>query len=121
MMLDIEIYIHLLQLSTNTEPPVMIVDPKDDVVMKSYISEDIHLQCELSRSSGKVQWFKDGQEVEESDNIQLASEGPYRRLTILRGSAEDEGEYVCKTDGDSVFFQLEVTGVCTLLVLLYSY
>ncbi|KAG7234562.1 hypothetical protein INR49_004464 [Caranx melampygus] len=91
------------------EPPVMIVDPKDDVVIKSYISEDIHLQCELSRSSGKVQWFKDGQEVEESDNIQLTSEGPYRRLTISRGSVEDEGEYVCKTDGDSVFFQLEVT------------
>ncbi|KAG7234398.1 hypothetical protein INR49_004815 [Caranx melampygus] len=72
------------------EPPVMIVDPKDDVVIKSYISEDIHLQCELSRSSGKVQWFKDGQEVEESDNIQLTSEGPYRRLTISRGSVEDE-------------------------------
>ncbi|XP_023276058.1 obscurin-like protein 1 [Seriola lalandi dorsalis] len=91
------------------EPPVMIVEPKDDVVMKSYISEEIHLQCELSRSSGKVQWFKDGQEVEESNNIQVISEGPYRRLTILCGSVEDEGEYVCKTDGDSVFFQLNVT------------
>ncbi|GLD63419.1 obscurin-like protein 1, partial [Lates japonicus] len=91
------------------EPPVMIVEPKDDVVMESYISEEIHLQCELSRSSGKVQWFKDGQEVEESDNIQLISEGPYRRLTIPCGSVEDGGEYVCKTDGDSVFFQLTVT------------
>lgn len=99
----------------------MIVEPKDDVVMESYISEEIHLQCELSRSSGKVQWFKDGQEVEESDNIQLISEGPYRRLTIPCGSVEDGGEYVCKTDGDSVFFQLTVTGLYSLLVLLYSY
>ncbi|XP_053272939.1 obscurin-like protein 1a [Pleuronectes platessa] len=91
------------------EPPVMIVEPKDDVVMESYISEEIHLQCELSRSGGKVQWFKDGQEVEESSNIHLLTEGPYRRLTVLCGSVEDGGEYVCKTDGDSVFFQLIVT------------
>ncbi|XP_040888099.1 obscurin-like protein 1a isoform X1 [Toxotes jaculatrix] len=91
------------------EPPVMIVEPKDDVVMESYISVEINLQCELSRSSGKVQWFKDGQEVENGDNIQLISEGPYRRLTIFCGAVEDGGEYVCKTDGDSVFFQLTVT------------
>ncbi|XP_034467642.1 obscurin-like protein 1a [Hippoglossus hippoglossus] len=90
------------------EPPVMIVEPKDDVVMESYISEEIHLQCELSRSGGKVQWFKDGQEVEASDHIQLLTEGPYRRLTVLCGSVEDGGEYVCKSDGDSVFFQLTV-------------
>ncbi|XP_070786390.1 obscurin-like protein 1a [Enoplosus armatus] len=90
------------------EPPVMIVEPKDDIVMESYISEEIRLQCELSRSSGKVRWSKDGQVVEERDNVQLISEGPYRRLTILNGSVEDCGEYVCETDGDSVFFQLIV-------------
>lgn len=100
----------LLPLTTNTEPPVMIVEPKDDIVMESYISEEIRLQCELSRSSGKVRWFKDGQRVEESDNVQLISEGPYRILTILSGSLEDGGEYVCETDGDSVFFQLTVKG-----------
>lgn len=96
--------------SPNTEPPVMIVEPKDDVVMESYISEDIHLHCELSRSSGKVRWFKDGQLVEEGPNLQLISEGPYRRLSILKGTVNDGGEYVCETDGDSVFFQLTVIG-----------
>ncbi|XP_034007059.1 obscurin-like protein 1a [Trematomus bernacchii] len=90
------------------EPPVMIVDPKDDIVMESYISEEVNLQCELSRSSGRVRWYKDGQEMDESDNVKLISEGPYRRLTILNGSVDDGGEYVCETDGDSVFFQLNV-------------
>lgn len=105
------IYLTVLTTTTaNTEPPVMIVDPKDDVVMESYVSEEIHLQCELSRSSGKVRWSKDGLEVEETNNVQLISEGPYRRLTILSGMVEDGGEYVCETDGDSVFFQLIVTG-----------
>lgn len=107
----------LLPLTSNAEPPVMIVEPKDDIVMESYISEEIHLQCELSRSSGKVRWFKDGQVMEESNNVQLISEGPYRRLTILNGSAEDGGEYVCETDGDSVFFQLTVKGKAELLII----
>uniref|UniRef100_A0A3P8T8P3 Obscurin-like protein 1 n=1 Tax=Amphiprion percula TaxID=161767 RepID=A0A3P8T8P3_AMPPE len=100
-----------MEFTVNVRPPAMIVEPKDDVVMESYISEEIQLQCELSRSSGKVRWFKDGQQLEESDNIQLISEGPYRRLTIVCGSAEDGGEYVCETDGDSVFFQLTVTRI----------
>ncbi|KAM8871723.1 obscurin-like protein 1a [Synchiropus picturatus] len=94
---------------TVKEPPVMIADPKDDVVMEHYILEDVHLQCELSRSSGKVQWFKDGQEVEESSRVQLGSEGPYRRLTIYHSEVEDSGEYICETTGDSVFFQVKIT------------
>uniref|UniRef100_A0A674B8K3 Obscurin like cytoskeletal adaptor 1a n=1 Tax=Salmo trutta TaxID=8032 RepID=A0A674B8K3_SALTR len=92
------------------EPPVMIVEPKEDVVMEGHISEQVVLQCELSRSSGKVHWFKDGLQVLETENVQLTSEGPYRRLTVLCGSAEDSGEYVCDTDGDSVFFQVTITG-----------
>uniref|UniRef100_A0A8C7Z696 Obscurin-like protein 1 n=1 Tax=Oryzias sinensis TaxID=183150 RepID=A0A8C7Z696_9TELE len=92
------------------EPPVMIVEPKEDVVMKIYIPEEINLQCELSRSNGKVRWLKDGEEVRENDLIQLVSEGPYRKLTILRSCKEDSGEYICETNGDSVFFQVTVTG-----------
>lgn len=88
----------------------MIVEPKDDVVLESYITEEIHLQCELSRSHGRVQWFKDGQQVEECNNVKLIRDGPYRRLTILSGSVEDGGEYVCKTDGDSVIFQVTIKG-----------
>ncbi|XP_012714433.2 obscurin-like protein 1a isoform X1 [Fundulus heteroclitus] len=91
------------------EPPVTIVEPNNDIVMTYYVSEEINLQCELSRSKGKVCWFKDGQEVQESDIIQIKSEGPYRRLTIPCGSTVDSGEYVCETDGDSVFFQITVT------------
>uniref|UniRef100_A0A8C6U0K7 Obscurin like cytoskeletal adaptor 1a n=1 Tax=Neogobius melanostomus TaxID=47308 RepID=A0A8C6U0K7_9GOBI len=91
------------------QPPVMIVEPKDDIVVDSIISQDVHLQCELSRSNGRVRWSKDGHDVEEGDNIQLVAEGPYRRLTVLSCTAEDSGEYVCETDGDSVFFQLNIT------------
>lgn len=101
----------ILFSSTNaSEPPVMIVEPRDDMVVETYTSDEVYLQCELSRSSGKVRWFKDGQLLEDGQNIQLLSEGPYRRLAIPSSRVEDSGEYVCETDGDSVFFQLTVKG-----------
>lgn len=88
----------------------MIVDPKEDVHLDRYVSEEIVLNCELSRSNGTARWFKDGLEVQETENVRVSSEGPYRRITILCGTREDSGEYVCDTGGDSVFFQLSVTG-----------
>lgn len=104
-------FLTLLSLTNAPEPPVMIVEPRDDVVMESYTSEEVYLQCELSRSSGKVRWFKDGQVVEDDQNSRLlVSEGPYRRVVIPSSRVEDSGEYVCETDGDSVFFQLTVKG-----------
>ena len=32
----------------------MIVDPKEDVVLECHLLEEVVLQCELSRSNGKV-------------------------------------------------------------------
>ncbi|XP_036397353.1 obscurin isoform X5 [Megalops cyprinoides] len=91
------------------EPPVMIVYPKEDVHLDRHVSEEIVLSCELSRTNGTVHWYKDGQKLQESQNIKLKSEGPYRRLKILHGGIEDSGEYVCDTADDSIFFQLNIT------------
>ncbi|XP_016375660.1 LOW QUALITY PROTEIN: obscurin-like [Sinocyclocheilus rhinocerous] len=90
------------------EPPVMIVYPKEDVHLDRYVPEEIVLSCELSLPNGKVTWFKDGQKLQESENIKLKTEGPYRRLKILRSGVEDSGEYVCDTADDSIFFNLNI-------------
>uniref|UniRef100_A0A8C1W3E7 Obscurin-like protein 1 n=1 Tax=Cyprinus carpio TaxID=7962 RepID=A0A8C1W3E7_CYPCA len=90
------------------EPPVIIVYPKEDVHLDRYVPEEIVLSCELSRPNGKVTWFKDGQKLQESENIKLKTEGPYRRLKILRSGVEDSGEYVCDTADDSIFFNLNI-------------
>nr|XP_055069179.1 obscurin-like protein 1a isoform X2 [Misgurnus anguillicaudatus] len=90
------------------EPPVTIVDPRDDIHIERYVLEEIVLKCELSRSNKDVHWFKDGLKLQESENIHLSAEGPYRMVTILCASKRDSGEYVCDTGGDSVFFQLIV-------------
>uniref|UniRef100_A0A671LA03 Obscurin-like protein 1 n=1 Tax=Sinocyclocheilus anshuiensis TaxID=1608454 RepID=A0A671LA03_9TELE len=91
------------------ETPVTIVDPKDDIHMERYVSEEVVLNCELSRSNGEAHWFKDGLKLQESENVRLSAEGPYRRVTILCASKLDSGEYVCDTGGDSIFFQLIIT------------
>ncbi|XP_059418390.1 obscurin-like protein 1 isoform X10 [Carassius carassius] len=91
-----------------TEPPVMIVYPKEDVQLDRFVPEEIVLSCELSRANGKVTWFKDGQKLQESENIKLKTEGPYRRLKILHSGVEDSGEYVCDAADDSIFFNLNI-------------
>ncbi|KAK7938649.1 hypothetical protein WMY93_001975 [Mugilogobius chulae] len=94
---------------TVREPPVMIVHPKEDVHLDRHVPEEVILSCELSRANGAVSWFKDGQKLQESENIKLKVEGPYRRLKILSSRVEDSGEYVCDTEHDSIFFQLNIT------------
>ncbi|XP_069010926.1 obscurin isoform X11 [Embiotoca jacksoni] len=91
------------------EPPVMIIHPKEDVHLDRHVPEEIILSCELSRPNGVVSWYKDGQKLQESENIKLKIEGPYRRLKILSSGVEDSGEYVCDTADDSIFFHLIIT------------
>lgn len=93
------------------EPPVMITFPKEDVHLERHVPEEIILSCELSRPNGVVSWYKDGQKLQESENIKLKTEGPYRRLKILSSGVEDSGEYVCDTADDSIFFHLSITGI----------
>ncbi|XP_023140942.2 obscurin-like protein 1 isoform X15 [Amphiprion ocellaris] len=94
---------------TIREPPVMIIYPKEDVHLDRHVPEEIILSCELSRPSGVVSWYKDGQKLQESENIKLKIEGPYRRLKIISSGVEDSGEYVCDTADDSIFFHLSIT------------
>uniref|UniRef100_A0A673B5N5 Obscurin-like protein 1 n=1 Tax=Sphaeramia orbicularis TaxID=375764 RepID=A0A673B5N5_9TELE len=91
------------------EPPVTIIHPKEDVHLDRHVPEEIILSCELSRANGVVSWYKDGQKLQESENIKLKVEGPYRRLKIISSGVEDSGEYVCDTDDDSIFFHLCIT------------
>ncbi|XP_035532989.1 obscurin isoform X19 [Morone saxatilis] len=91
------------------EPPVMIIYPKEDVHLERHVPEEIILSCELSRPNGFVSWYKDGQKLQDSENIKLKIEGPYRRLKIISSGVEDSGEYVCDTADDSIFFHLIIT------------
>uniref|UniRef100_A0A3Q3KS82 Obscurin-like protein 1 n=1 Tax=Monopterus albus TaxID=43700 RepID=A0A3Q3KS82_MONAL len=100
---------NILIYKVNIRPPVMIIYPNEDVHLDRHVPEEIILSCELSRPNGIVSWYKDGQKLQESENIKLKTEGPYRRLWIISSGVEDSGEYVCDTADDSIFFHLNIT------------
>uniref|UniRef100_A0A8C6JRK1 Obscurin-like protein 1 n=1 Tax=Melopsittacus undulatus TaxID=13146 RepID=A0A8C6JRK1_MELUD len=71
--------------------------------------ERVELRCELSVPDAPVRWFKDGLEVDETDNLLLVVEGAWRCLFIPRSSVEDTGEYICESKDEAVSFDVKVS------------
>ncbi|MEQ2165135.1 hypothetical protein GOODEAATRI_013964 [Goodea atripinnis] len=71
-------------------------------------SERMVLSCEISRPNAVVRWYRDGLEVEESENLLLEVDGVYRRLIIPETTVKDSAEYVCDTGDDSVTFFVNI-------------
>ncbi|XP_075465672.1 obscurin-like protein 1 isoform X2 [Ascaphus truei] len=94
---------------TVTEPPVKIVNTGDDTEHKCLSGEHVVLSCEVSRENAPVRWYKDGVEVEETENVRLESDGKHRRLIIPTARTQDSGEFVCDAGDDSVFYNVTVT------------
>ncbi|XP_069588927.1 obscurin-like protein 1 [Ranitomeya imitator] len=92
-----------------TDPPVKIVNTSDDVEHKRLSGERVILSCEVSRENAKVCWYKNGVEVEESEDLVLESDGKHRRLIIQNAGVKDSGEFVCDAKDDCVFYNVLVT------------
>ncbi|XP_072117142.1 obscurin-like protein 1a isoform X1 [Mobula birostris] len=93
---------------TVSEPPVRIVNTVDDTKAEYLKSDRIVLNCEVSRPSAEVRWYKNGLEVEGDTNITMMSHGVHRSLIIQSARIEDSGEYVCDAGDDSIFFNITV-------------
>ncbi|XP_077584876.1 obscurin-like protein 1 [Stigmatopora nigra] len=94
---------------TITEPPVQIVSPSQpQMELCQQMSERMVLSCEISRPNAMVRWYRDGLEVEESDNLILEVDGVYRRLIIPETTVKDSAEYVCDTTDDSMTFFVNI-------------
>ncbi|KAM7096797.1 obscurin-like protein 1 [Ciconia maguari] len=93
------------------EPPVRILQPPQrSLELLVQAPGRVELRCELSMPDAPVRWFKDGLEVDETDNLLLLAEGPWRCLLIPRSSAEDTGEYICESKDEAVSFDVKVSG-----------
>ncbi|KAJ8349563.1 hypothetical protein SKAU_G00246930 [Synaphobranchus kaupii] len=92
-----------------TEPPVKILKKselkKEQLCM---VSDDIVLECELSRANGVVRWSKDGQTVVENQHFCIEEEGAFRSLVILNAEFSDAGEYACHSKDDGIVFNVKV-------------
>ncbi|NXE07330.1 OBSL1 protein, partial [Lophotis ruficrista] len=92
------------------EPPVRILHPPQrSLELPVQAPGCVELRCELSVPDAPVCWFKDGLEVDETDNLLLLAEGAWRCLLIPRSSAEDTGEYICESKDEAVSFDVKVS------------
>lgn len=92
------------------DPPVHIVAPREHVFVHAITSECVMLTCEVDREDAPVHWFKDGQEVEESDFVLLESEGPHRRLVLPSAQPSVGGEFQCVAGDERAYFTVTITG-----------
>ncbi|KAJ8787378.1 hypothetical protein J1605_023038 [Eschrichtius robustus] len=100
----------LTLLGVPTELPVSILRPlRDKIAMEKHRGV---LECQMSRASAQVRWFKGSVELQPGAKYEMVSDGLYRQLVINAVQPEDEDTYTCDA-GDvktSAQFFVEVTG-----------
>ncbi|KAM8934021.1 LOW QUALITY PROTEIN: obscurin-like protein 1 [Pelodytes ibericus] len=86
---------------TVTDPAVKLTNTSDDTELMCVSGGSIVLSCKVSRDNAQVRWYRDGVEVEDSENIS--------RLIIDPAAPELSGEFVCDARDDSVSYTVIVT------------
>ncbi|XP_045423418.1 obscurin isoform X23 [Lemur catta] len=75
------------------ELPVTLLRPlRDKIAMEKHRGV---LECQVSRASAQVRWFKGSQELEPGPRYEMVSDGVYRKLVIKDVQPEDEDTYTC--------------------------
>ncbi|KAF6095953.1 hypothetical protein HJG60_014194 [Phyllostomus discolor] len=75
------------------ELPVSILRPlRDKIAMEKHRGI---LECQMSRASAQVRWFKGGMELWPGPKYEMVSDGLYRKLVINDVQPEDEDTYTC--------------------------
>uniref|UniRef100_W5KAC1 Obscurin, cytoskeletal calmodulin and titin-interacting RhoGEF n=1 Tax=Astyanax mexicanus TaxID=7994 RepID=W5KAC1_ASTMX len=67
-----------------------------------------HLECQVSRASAQVTWYKEKKEVKPSKKHEISSEDIYRKLTINDVDSGDEATYTCDAIDDKTSCRLLV-------------
>ncbi|KAK2895171.1 hypothetical protein Q8A73_014659 [Channa argus] len=67
-----------------------------------------HLECQVSRASAKVKWFKNKTEIKPNKKYEIKSEDVYRKLTINDVDSGDEDTYTCDATDDKTSCKLLV-------------
>uniref|UniRef100_A0A8C3YS51 Obscurin n=1 Tax=Catagonus wagneri TaxID=51154 RepID=A0A8C3YS51_9CETA len=75
------------------ELPVSILRPlRDKIAMEKHRGV---LECQMSRASAQVRWFKGSVELQPGAKYEMVNDGLYRKLVINAVQPEDEDTYTC--------------------------
>lgn len=69
-----------------------------------------HLECQVSRASAKVKWYKNKTEIKDGKKYEIKSEDVCRKLTINDVDSVDEDTYTCDATDDKTSCKLLVEG-----------
>lgn len=72
--------------------------------------ERLVLSCEVSRADGVVQWYKDGTEIQPSNNVTMQAEDTNRSLTVHSAQLSDTGTYTCRAGDNVLMFKVNIRG-----------
>ncbi|XP_061652381.1 obscurin isoform X7 [Phyllopteryx taeniolatus] len=89
-----------------TELPVKFVKKLRDKI--AIYKHRGHLECQVSRASAQVKWFKNKTELKPGKKYEIKSEDVYRKLTINDVDAADEDVYTCDASEDKTSCKLLV-------------
>lgn len=87
--------------------------------LKFLVTDDIVLECELSRANAVAKWYKDKCRVEDNDRYCEEEEGAFRSLVILSAELGDSGDYYLDVGDDSISFQVTVEGSINFVNLIH--
>lgn len=69
------------------------------------------LECQMSRASAQVRWYKGGVELQPGPKYEMVSDGLYRKLIINDVQPEDEDTYTCDAGDVKTCAQFFVEGM----------
>ncbi|XP_041423263.1 obscurin isoform X2 [Xenopus laevis] len=86
------------------ELPLKIVKPlRDKIAIEKHRA---FLECQVSRASAEVTWYKKNKQIAPGDKYEIVSQGLYRKLIINEAEFEDEDTYTCDAGDDKTSAKL---------------
>ncbi|XP_030634071.1 immunoglobulin-like and fibronectin type III domain-containing protein 1 [Chanos chanos] len=84
--------------------PDTIIDPGVHFTMglsdiNAIIGQSAEMVCKLSRENCEGLWYKDGKEIQSSDDVTILKEGVFHKIVIKNCKEEDSGKYRFEADG----------------------
>lgn len=95
----------------SSEPPVKVLRKSEIKTELRFLeSDDIVLECELSRATAGAKWYKNDSPVEGDERYCEEKEGAFHSLVILHAELEDSGKYLLDVGEDNISFDVTVEG-----------